>query len=496
MDRLLGLETEYGLYVEGVDVSDLVDEARALIQSYSGLSAHPWDYRDEDPLRDARGWRVLALTTNPQDEHYEKPSRKHLSASEDHADRVLTNGARFYHDHGHPEYSTPECQSLRDLIIHDKAGDRIVWEAAQAYKQKTGRAVLIFKNNIDYHGMSYGCHENYLVKRDLAFERLTARLLPFLVTRILFAGAGRVGTESREPVNFQLSQRADFFTELCSVDTLDRRPLINSRDEPHTDERLYRRLHVICGDANLSEYATALKVGTTALVLATLEAGYSAPATLKYPVRTLQQLSRDQTHRWLVELEEEGTVPAIDVQRAYLRMASELFKNRDEETNWLLGEWESVLNDLEADTPRCKDRLDWVAKRELLRSFIESEKVSWQDEVVRSLDLEYHSIDPERSLFYELQQQGAMRRLMSDDEIRQAMHEPPSDTRAFIRGLCVQKFPLAIRALSWGRVTFSENGQDLSVDLKSLVDGRVGKLNRQLTGVSTPRELWSMINRP
>jgi len=167
MDRLLGLETEYGIFIDGVDVTDLVDEARALVQSYSGISAQPWDYRDEDPLRDARGWRAPALTINPKDERYEKPSRRSLSASEDHADRVLPNGARLYHDHGHPEYSTPECRSLRELIAHDKAGERIVWMAAQAYAQKTGRAVYIFKNNIDYHGMSYGCHENYLVKREL-----------------------------------------------------------------------------------------------------------------------------------------------------------------------------------------------------------------------------------------------------------------------------------------------------------------------------------------
>ncbi len=512
MDRLLGLETEYGLSITGIDVSDLADEARTLISSYPGLSAQPWDYRDEDPLRDARGWRAPALTINPQDQRYDPPSRKRLRASEDHADRVLTNGARLYHDHGHPEYSTPECRSLRELIAHDKAGERIVWAAAQAYAQKTGRAVSVFKNNIDYHGMSYGCHENYLVKRELAFERLIAGLVPFLVTRILFAGAGRVGSENSAaerfrcdrfvrkkcctetvPVEYQLSQRADFFTELCSVDTLDRRPLVNSRDEPHADEKLYRRLHIICGDANLSEYASALKVGTTAVVLATLEAGYGPPGTVKDPVRALQELSRDLSHRWLVELEEEGTIPAVDIQRAYLRAASELFRNRDDETNWLLREWEAVLDDLETEPTRCTDRLDWVAKRELLRSFIESEKLSWQDEIVRSLDLEYHSLDPERSLFCELQNQGAMRRLVSDDEIAQAMHEPPQQTRAFIRGLCVRKFSSAVRALNWGRITLSQNGQDFALDLKPFVDGRVSALTHRVKGASTPRELWGII---
>lgn len=492
MDRLLGLETEYGILIEGVDVTDLADAARALVQSYAGLSAQPWDYRDEDPLRDARGWRAPTLAVNPKDEVYEKPARKHLSASEDHADRVLPNGARFYHDHGHPEYSTPECRSLCDLIAHDRAGERIVWATAQAYAQKTGRAVSIFKNNIDYHGMSFGCHENYLVSRALPFERLIAGLIPFLVTRILFAGAGRVGGEDGW-VDFQLSQRADFFTELCSVDTLDRRPLINSRDEPHADERLYRRLHVICGDANLSEYATALKVGTTALVIATLEAGYGPPGTLKDPIETLRKLSRDQTYRWLIELEEEGTISALDVQRVYLKAAQELFRHRDAETDWLLNEWEAVLDDLETDPMRCADRLDWAAKRHLLQTFLESEKLSWRDEIVRSLDLEYHALDPNRSLFYELQNQGVMRRVVTEGEIERAMREPPHDTRAYIRGLCVQKFSSAICALNWGRITLSQNGQDFTVDLRALVDGRVGALAHSLARASTPRELWGII---
>ncbi len=492
MDRLLGIETEYGILIDGVDVTDLVDEARALVQSYAELSAQPWDYRDEDPLRDARGGRAPALTVNPKDARYEKPSRAHLSASEDHADRVLPNGARFYHDHGHPEYSTPECRSLRDVVAHDRAGERIVWAAAQTYAQKTGRSVSIFKNNIDYHGMSFGCHENYLVLRALPFERLIAGLIPFLVTRILFAGAGRVGGEDSW-VDYQLSQRADFFTELCSVDTLDRRPLINSRDEPHADERFYRRLHVICGDANLSEYATALKVGTTALVLGVLEAGYSPPGTLQDPIKALRQLSRDQSYRWLVELKEEGTISALDVQRAYLKAAQELFGHRDAETDWLLQEWESVLDDLEADPMRCADRLDWVAKRRLLQTFIESEKLSWRDEIVRSLDLEYHALDPTRSLFYELQNQGAMRRMVTEDEIACAMRHPPDDTRAYIRGLCVRKFSAAIRALSWGRVTLVQDGQEFVLDLKTFVDGRVGALHRSIEGASTPRELWGII---
>jgi proteasome accessory factor A len=492
MDRLLGIETEYGIFIEGVGISELADEARALVQSYPG--AGPWDYSDEDPLRDARGWRAPALSTNPEDQRYEKPTHRMLSASEDHADRVLGNGARFYHDHGHPEYSTPECRSLRDLIGHDKAGEKIVWEAAQAYAQKTGRTVSVFKNNIDYHGMSYGCHENYLVKRRLPFEQLIAGLTPFLVTRILFTGAGRVGSESDSQIDFQLSQRADFFTELCSVDTLHRRPLINTRDEPHADARHYRRLHVICGDANLSEYATALKVGTTALVLALLEAGYGPPGMLKQPVETLQKLSRDASRRWIVELEDEGTISALELQRLYLRAAQELFRGRDAETDEVLREWESILEDLETDYTRCADRLDWAAKHQLFQAFIDSEKLSWQDEILHSLDLEYHNVHPQRGLFYELQRQGSLRRWVSDQEIEQARERPPRDTRAWVRGFCVQKFPSSVLALNWGEIHLRDGDEDLTIDLKRWVDGRLGALDPEsFEAASTPRALWRMM---
>ncbi|MDW8141005.1 MAG: proteasome accessory factor PafA2 family protein, partial [Candidatus Bipolaricaulota bacterium] len=307
---------------------------------------------------------------------------------------------------------------------------------------------------------------------------------------------GRVGSESDPKIDFQLSQRADFFTELCSVDTLHRRPLINSRDEPHADAKRYRRLHVICGDANLSEYATALKIGTTALVLATLEAGYGPPGRLKQPVETLQKLSRDANRRWLVELEGEGTISALELQRLYLRAAQELFLGRDEETNWVLREWESVLNDLERDYTRCADRVDWAAKYQLLQQFVESERLTWQDEVLRSLDLEYHNVDPQRGLFYELQRQGCLRRIVSDSEIERARESPPKETRAWVRGLCVQKFSDSILALNWGQIHLRDGEGELTIDLKRWVDGRLGALDPEsFEAASTPRALWRMIKQ-
>ncbi|OGF53980.1 MAG: hypothetical protein A2Z21_05180 [Candidatus Fraserbacteria bacterium RBG_16_55_9] len=476
MDRLMGLETEYGLFIDGIDVSDLTREAREVVQS--GPIGAPWDYDEESPLQDLRGFRASRLKTNPADDQVERTSRSHgprpRTPHEEHVDRVLTNGARLYHDHGHPEYSTPECLNLRDLIAHDRAGERIVWTAAQNYRQRTGRTVTVYKNNTDYHGMSYGCHENYLMQRDLPFEHLVVGLLPFLVTRILYAGSGKVGAEGtgdRESIGYQLSQRADFFDEIASVDTLHHRPLINTRDEPHADRHRWRRLHLICGDANLSEYAAALKLGTTALVLTMLERGYGAPVELKDPIEAIRRISHDLTQCWLVELSDGRTIPAIDIQRAYLLAAEELFSGRDEETGWVLREWAAVLDDLEANPQCLGDRLDWVAKRDMLESFLEMENKDWSEDadLLRSIDLEYHNLDPERGLFWTLRQEGTSRCLTDDGAIQAAMHSPPQDTRAFLRGLCLNRFD--VKSVSWGRVLVRHRRRMVELDLRQTVNG-------------------------
>ncbi len=476
MNRLMGLETEYGLFIEGVDVGSLTTEARALVQS--GPGGPRWDYRGESPLQDLRGFRASRLITNPRDEEVERTAKapEPRTPHEDHVDRVLLSGARFYHDHGHPEYSTPECRSLRELLTHDRAGEQIVWAAAWAYRERTGRRVFIYKNNSDYHGMSYGCHENYLVRREIPFERLVAGLLPFLVTRVLFAGTGKVGVEAHthpdERVPYQLSQRADFFDEVLSVDTLHRRPLINTRDEPHADPTRWRRLHVICGDANLSEYSTALKLGTTALALDVLEGGYGAPIELKDPVRAIRALSRETEGGWLVETREGKTIPAVDVQRAYLLAAQELAAGRDPETDWLLREWQAALDDLESDPRRLRDRLDWAAKRALLEDFLEAEGQSWETtdiELLQSLELEYHNIDPQVGLFWALQDQGVIRRITKEKEVEHARQLPPRDTRAYLRGLCLRRFE--VEAASWSRLTVHERNRRVELDLSACVDG-------------------------
>jgi proteasome accessory factor PafA2 len=456
--RLFGIETEYGLLVEGKDAHDLMEESRLLVRAYPGPWAGPWDYRAEDPRRDMRGFRVDRLNYNHEDAHYDKQGpATHLSTEEQRADRALTNGARLYNDHGHPEYATPECRTLLDLVAHDRAGERIVLECARIRAQQTGREVRIFKNNTDFHGMSYGCHEGYLCRRDVPFERLFHGMLPFLVTRILYAGAGKTGVETKEgpfarDCRFQISQRADFFSEEASVDTLARRPIFNTRDEAHADPRRYRRLHVISGDATLSEFATALKVGTTCLVLSLIEAGWEPLFRLKNPVAAIQAVSRDPSLRWILELEDGRTMRATDLQRIYLGDAKELLAGADAETDWVLREWERLLDDLDADIYRAEDRLDWVAKRKLLETYVEAEGLDWGDDMLRSLDLEYHNVDPEYGLYYALEEAGQMARLVDEERITQALEQPPLNTRAALRGELVRRFGSSIRRVSWGRV--------------------------------------------
>ena len=497
METIFGIETEYGIFVDGRDPSDLVNEAIHVVQSYPRPAASPWDYRGEDPRRDMRGFRVGHLTHNPDDARYDRPAERPMSMQEERSDRILVNGARLYNDHGHPEYSTPECSALRQLVAHDKAGERIIFDCARRRSASPeSAAVTIYKNNSDYHGMSYGCHESYLLPRSVPFEAILAGMLPFFVTRQIFTGAGKVGAEVRPsqiPI-FQLSQRGDFFSVETSVDTLHQRPIVNTRDEPHADARLFRRLHVICGDANLSEYATALKVGTTAVCLELLKRDWKPPVTLENPVAAIQNLSRDQSWQWLVNLEGGKTVRATDVQRLYLEAAEkQLGGDADEDTAWVLKEWAVVLQALEHDPLELADRIDWVAKRTLLEQFLKEEGLDWGDEMAQSLDLEYHNIDPDQGLFYGLEQMGAMRRLVTDEEIERAVNHAPDTTRAWVRGEVIRRFPEAVRTASWNKITLEQQGQITILDLNPLAAGLDPELRERLDAIQSLTEWVRLI---
>ncbi len=500
MHRLFGIETEYGIVVDGLGANDWINESIALVRSHSGRSVGGWNYRGEDPRRDMRGFTVHQLSTNPDDAQFDAPGAPALSREEERSDRVLANGARFYNDHGHPEYATPECRSLRDLVAHDKAGERVVFDAAQKRARQRGLAVTLYKNNTDFHGASYGTHEGYLMARSVPTDVLIQSLLPFFASRPIFAGAGKSGIEADSLAAsrdlYQLSQRADFISVDASVDTLHNRPLVNTRDEPHAAASRYRRLHVICGDANMSEYATALKIGVTSLVLKLLEEGLTAPIRLVNAVQATKLISRDIGVRQTVERQGAPPITAIEIQRMYLEEAKNRLAGLDADADWTLSEWEWILDALEKDPLTLSEHLDWVAKYTLLNGFREEEGLRWTDPHVQSLDLAYHNVDPEQGLYYGLDQAGAMRRLVTDGRTEAAVSCPPADTRAFIRGLFVERFGSSVRSIGWNGIAFRHNGEDIVFDMNTLVDEDVRVLNEELANAESLDDFVRLINRP
>lgn len=483
MERLFGIETEYGITLENETHIDAVKQSIALIKSYRQEDFRPlWDYRGEDPFRDERGFRASELSNHPDEQAEEARDRKRnlkarLSFVEIKSDHILVNGARLYNDHAHPEYSTPECSSLFDLVAHDKAGERILQRCAETRSEELGKRVLLYKNNTDFHGHSYGCHDNYLMARAVPFETLKQGIMPFFITRQIFAGAGKLGIETEAglatPGHYQLSQRSDFFHVEASVDTMHNRPIVNTRDEPHADPSKYRRLHGIAGDANMSEYTTALKVGTTALVLALIEQGRIPEGLMILnPIDAIKTVSHDQTYRWMVMTAGGKTLSAVDHQREYLALAQKHLSGMSGfETDWVLTEWEETLNALESDPMSLTDRLDWVAKKWLLETFAAEEGVAWDDPWLQSLDLEYHNINVEEGLYYGL----PMRRVVTDEQIDAAIHQPPANTRAYFRGRAVDRFSGAIKAIQWDSITFTVNGQSREVNLNALADAEVAR---------------------
>jgi len=484
MERVFGLETEYGITVDGAESLDVVAESIALVRSYTEHGAlMKWDYGHEDPHRDARGFRAKELRQDTDESaYYEIDKNRPLTFQEIKSDLVLSNGARFYNDHAHPEYSTPECTTLREIVAQEKAGERILAECARRRNAHLtdGEHVRLYKNNTDFLGHSYGCHDNYLMRRDVPWDRIVAGALPFLITRQIFAGAGKMGIEAESAVGqpgvFQISQRADFFSVLVSIDTMNRRPLVNTRDEPHADASKYRRFHVIVGDSNMSEWATAMKLGTTALVLELIEGGKAPQLEIAQPIDAAKSISRDQNYDWIIELRDGRKISAIDVQRLYLRAAQKIGHN-DEERGWILREWESVLNDLERDVMLCRDRVDWAAKKFLLNELQGEEKLQWSDPWLQAIDLEYHNIDLERGLYYELLRQGSIRRVVNEDEIRRAIFSPPETTRAFFRGRAVARFTDQIESIQWNEIVLSDAGRSQRIALPEPVDENLKRLN-------------------
>ena len=360
----------------------------------------------------------------------------------------LQNGARLYLDVGsHPEYATPECDSLHDVVVHDKAGERILEQLLTSAEQRLADDgikgdIYLFKNNTDSAGNSYGCHENYLTGRNEELSHYTNTLIPFLVTRQIYAGSGKVLQTARGAM-FCISQRAEHIWEGTSSATTRSRPIINTRDEPHADAEKYRRLHVIVGDSNMSEYATFLKVGTTAILLRMLEEPNVVlrDMTLENPIRAIREISHDMTCTRKVRLANGREATALEIQSEYLTRALRYAERRDLSPleKQALGMWEKALTTIEKD-PLGQDReADWVIKYKLIEAYRERHGLELTDPKVSLLDLQYHDINRNRGIFYRMQQRGLVERVCDDLEIDEAVETPPQTTRARLRGEFIRK---------------------------------------------------------
>ena len=453
--KVIGTETEYGISAVGSPEFNPVISSSLLISTYAGsLRRIRWDYEQESPLRDARGYEPVQVR---------ETSEEDLGL----ANVILPNGARYYVDHAHPEYSTPECASARELVIHDKAGERILERSMQELERAMpgGQRIAVYKNNSDGKGNSYGTHENYLVDRATPFASIVRDLTPFFVSRQVFTGAGKLGAEApwdeRNRHLFQITQRADFFEAEVGLETTLKRPIINTRDEPHADPDKYRRLHVIVGDANLCEVATFLKLGTTALVLKMIEDEYLPDLALANPVASLHEVSRDLACRAVVRLADGRRPTAVQLQWEYLERAKKYVEQEDTTADnaEVLERWEGVLTALEDDPMQLHRELDWVAKYRLLEGYRERDGLDWSDPKLRLIDLQYHDVRRDKGLYHRLAATGKVERLVTEDEIERAVMEPPEDTRAYFRGRCISKYPDAIAAASWDSMIF-DTGRD------------------------------------
>jgi proteasome accessory factor A len=321
-----------------------------------------------------------------------------------------------------------------------------------------GERLVVHKNNSDGKGNSYGAHENYLIARELPFGDVIAQLTPFLVSRQIFTGSGKVGSENGRPeVEFQISQRADFFEEQVGLETTLKRPIINTRDEPHADPALYRRLHVIIGDATMNEVQTYLKIGTAALVLDAIEDGaLPEPIGLADPVEAVWAVSHDPTLRQTFETASGTSMSALDMQWQYLEWMTKYARDVDLAPVYedVLVRWEEILTDLESDPVSTADRLDWTAKQRILDGYRKRDGLAWDHPKLRLLDLQYHDVDPSRGLYGRLAAGGRVQRLFSDAEIEAAVVEPPSDTRAYFRGQCMARYAGSVVAANWDSLVF------------------------------------------
>ena len=418
-----------------------------------------WDYIDEHPGNDARGYSL--------DDYLFPEFETQL------VNTVLTNGARYYVDHAHPEVSTPECKNALEAVLFDRAGEEIVRRSMQVANEglPSDSEIVLYKNNSDGKGNSYGCHENYLISRQTPFTQIAQQITTHFVSRQIFCGAGKVGAEHRgltgknsNPNLFQISQRADFFEEEIGLETTLKRPIVNTRDEPHCDPAKYRRLHVIAGDANMSEVATYLKVGTTSIVLSMIEDdAFPAHLVIKDPVRAVRQVSHDTTLNAVIEMVDGRHLTAAQIQTEIIEAATNYatrfgLDSVDEQIgNDVLQRWHNVVASLQTDPLTVANIVDWVAKKRIVEGFAQRHGLQTTDPRLKAIDLQYHDMRIEKCLAL----RAGLDVLCLPQDVMWSMVHPPSSTRAYFRGTVLQRWPSDVVAANWDSVVFDIPNQGL-----------------------------------
>ncbi|HEY5110143.1 MAG TPA: depupylase/deamidase Dop [Acidimicrobiales bacterium] len=487
--KVCGIETEYGIQVVNGDPNPIAASS-VLINAYARDVARQqvgWDFEDEAPGNDARGTAKEGSMPPMVETHL--------------VNTVLTNGARYYVDHAHPEFSSPECRDALEALRYDRAGEAIVirsMEAADA-SSHDGSRLVVYKNNSDGKGNSYGCHENYLMDRQTPFSRIVAGITPHFVTRQLFCGAGKVGSETpfheSGTVDFQLSQRAEFFEEQVGLETTLKRPIVNTRDEPHADPHRYRRLHVIVGDANLAEVATYLKLGTTSLVLAMIEDDVTPSRNLALadPVRAIHAVAVDRTFTQPLLMADGSTATALAIQWELYSTARKYADDNgleclgaEEIGTDVLDRWEEVLNGLETDPSTLSRQVDWVAKLQLLEAYSDRHGCGWSDPRMAAVDLQYHDLRPARSLFARLDTE----KLVDEVSVASAVVDPPRTTRAWFRGECLKRWPASVATANWDSLVFDLGTDPLRrVPMMDPLKGTAEHVEALLDSCASPAEL-------
>ncbi|WJZ07737.1 Pup deamidase/depupylase [Corynebacterium glaucum] len=494
MARFMGTETEYGITTpEDPSISPLLTSTHAVV-AYAAMhtaARSRWDYAEEAPLNDIRGFDLQRYRTVPVVD----PNALGV------ANVVTVNGARFYVDHGHPEYSAPETSNALDAMIYDAAGDYYLNQAAADIQQLWNEQVSVlrnhepcppvkfYKNNVDGKGQSYGSHENYLYSRETDFGRLTQALIPFFVTRQVIIGAGRVGIgQKSEREGFQISQRADFFEQEISLETTLNRGIMNTRDEPHVDADRFRRLHVIVGDANMSQFSNFLKLGMTSLVIDAIEAGVDfSDLTLADPVREIKAVSHDPSCTHKLSLIDGTLATAIQILRVYRERCAEIAGERAVDKQ-VLELWGEILDDLERDPLSTADRLDWSAKWALVKGYVDR-GVAIGDPKLQLIDIQYADIDPAKSLYHALVRKGRMRTMVSEEEILRAVQIPPEDSRAYFRGRVAEKFGEEIAAANWQSVLFTVDELPVMVRMDTIDSFTRAEVGAVIDAADSARDL-------